>query len=60
LSINPTVCLLSEPAEERLAHYRAITLNGLRAALPDREPNDYLHGPFETHVSRMGNGLRPA
>ena len=44
----------------RLARYREMTLCGLLAALPQREPQRYLYGPIAAHLSRMGKGLRPA
>lgn len=43
-----------------LARYREMTLQGLLAALPDREPQRYLYEPIAAHLSRMGKGLRPA
>ena len=37
-----------------------MTLEGLLAAVPTREPHQYLYGPLATHLSRIGKGIRPA
>jgi len=43
-----------------LARYREMTLQGMLAALPAREPRRYLYDPLAAHIARMGKGLRPA
>jgi geranylgeranyl diphosphate synthase type II len=43
-----------------LARCRAQTLDGLRSAIPQREPLRYLYGPLASHLSRIGKSLRPA
>ena len=52
--------LTPELVEARLSRYREMTLKGLLSALPKGEPRRYLYDPIETHLSRMGKGLRPA
>ena len=46
--------------QARLAAYRETTLGGLLAAVPDREPRQYLYGPLSEHLSRIGKSIRPA
>lgn len=51
---------LQEGVQAYLAHYRDLTLKGLLSALPRREPRRYLYDPIQSHLERMGKGLRPA
>lgn len=44
----------------RLAHYRAMTMAPMLAAVPQREPSRYLYGPISEHLSRVGKSLRPS
>lgn len=44
----------------RLSKYRQTTVEELLAAIPDREPRQYLYGPLSDHLSRIGKSLRPA
>ena len=44
----------------RLLRYREMTLRELLAALPSREPKRYLYDPLQSHLNRMGKGIRPA
>src|SRR5215470_3094368 len=37
-----------------------MTLEGLLAAVPKREPRQYLYDPLAQHLSRIGKGIRPA
>lgn len=48
------------PVQRGFSRYREKTLEGLLAAVPDREPRRYLYDPIATHLSRMGKGIRPA
>ncbi len=60
MSIDSSTSLTPESVEARLSHYREMTLKGLLVALPTREPRLYLYDPIESHLSRMGKGLRSA
>lgn len=42
------------------SRYREMTLEGLLAAVPKREPRQYLYDPLASHLSRIGKGIRPA
>jgi len=44
----------------QLSRSRETMLSGLAAALPDREPREYLYGPLAAHLGRIGKSIRPA
>jgi len=45
---------------EQLKRYRDVTLAGLLAAIPEREPREYLYGPVASYLRRIGKSVRPA
>ena len=49
-----------ELLQTQLSRYRDTTLAGLLAAVPDREPREYLYGPVSAHLGRIGKSIRPA
>lgn len=51
---------MSAALDQQIAHYRDLTYQALRAALPAREPRSYLYDVIAAHLSRAGKGLRPA
>jgi geranylgeranyl diphosphate synthase type II len=61
MSILPGTNVVSSSAlQAGLSRYRDITLAGLLAAIPDREPRSYLYDPLASHLARVGKSIRPA
>jgi geranylgeranyl diphosphate synthase, type II len=58
----PSGQAMAEPAPllAQLSRYRDVTLQGLLAAVPNREPRQYLYDPLAAHLSRVGKSIRPA
>jgi geranylgeranyl diphosphate synthase, type II len=60
--VSTQAASVSAPAslQADFSRYRAMTLEGLLAAVPSREPRRYLYDPLAAHLSRIGKGIRPA